>query len=165
MALRDANVADNRPGSARTSGVRVGSLIAIAVLGGCLLLAGCKHSGPYLRTSEDRKLYAALPASERAAVDAGDLRAGMTPDLVRLAWGKPADIHRGEGGTPSHLEWIYLGTQWVDRHVWRPSMVDRYGRYWLEPATDRVGIQIQIGHAIFENDRLISWGPTTGRPR
>jgi len=132
-----------------------------------LLLAvqsGCRHAGPHARSAADRERYAQLSAAERTAVDAGLLRPGMSPGSVRLAWGKPSQIRETIAEGRPRLEWSYYGTQWVDRPAWKPTLVDRFGRHWLEYGADRVGITILLGRAVFVDEQLIDWQPRSGRP-
>lgn len=78
-----------------------------------LVLAGCAGNDPQAR-AERRPGFANVPARDRQLALAGEVREGMSPDAVFVAWGAPTHVYHGRatGGTgqaPRTLEsWVYL---------------------------------------------------------
>ncbi|HEX2853798.1 MAG TPA: hypothetical protein VHO24_11210 [Opitutaceae bacterium] len=77
----------------------------------CLLLvlaasAGCSSS-QFRRIDADRELYESWPIEMRQAVLDGKVEAGMTPEMVKMALGKPSEIV-SRSTVPGEDEiWIY----------------------------------------------------------
>jgi hypothetical protein len=55
------------------------------------LVAGCSSS-QMSRIDRNRELYETWPIDTREAVLAGRVEPGMTPDMVRVAWGEPSEV-------------------------------------------------------------------------
>ena len=75
------------------------------------LLAGCATSNVESRKKERYRAYSVLSPEQRAAVDAGHIKVGMTMDAVYIAWGKPHQIAGGETPAGAQVMWLYSGTQ------------------------------------------------------
>ena len=82
------------------------SLLALALVSGC-------SSPQFSRIDSNRELYETWPLEVRQAVLDGRTEKGMTPDMVRMALGKPSEI---VGGSNSAEEiWIYRSGGDVDQ--------------------------------------------------
>jgi hypothetical protein len=124
-------------------------------------LLGCQSPSPRLRSKADVDTYSRLSTEERAAVDAGVLRKGMTPETVRLAWGRPTRKRLLVDQGKQQTEWSYYGTRWVDEPTWDyTSYMDRYGNPTMEFRMKRVGIPFLRARAVFENEQVVDWEET-----
>jgi hypothetical protein len=56
-----------------------------------VVMAGCASS-QMSRIDRNRELYESWPLDIRQAVLDGKIEPGMTPDMVRVAWGEPSDV-------------------------------------------------------------------------
>jgi hypothetical protein len=75
-------------------------LLALAIAGGC-------SSPQFRRIDSDRELYESWPIEIRQAVLEGKVEAGMTPDMVKMALGKPTEVV-SRSVVPGEDEiWIY----------------------------------------------------------
>ena len=133
---------------------RLACVIVIAAL------LGCQSPGPQLRSKADFVTYSRLSAEEREAVDAGVLRKGMTPETVRLAWGRPTGKRMLVDQGRQQTEWSYYRTRWVDQPTWDYTYLDGYGRPMMEFRMKRVGIPFLRAWAVFENEHLVDWEET-----
>src|SRR5829696_7667074 len=92
-----------------------------------VLLAGCATKS----TIESRRLerssaYDPLPADQKAMVDAGQIRVGMSADSVYIAWGKPSEILESEDPQQGHLTfWRYYGSWLQENRYWAYREVNR----------------------------------------
>ena len=93
----------------------------LGILLGSLLLAGCATSTIETRRQERYASYSELPAEQRAAVDTGNIKVGMSMDAVYIAWGKPAEVLISESSKGTLVTWLYRG-----------SYLQVY-RYWTHP--------------------------------
>jgi hypothetical protein len=81
----------------------------LVILAG-LLLSGCVIENTIdTRRQERMNAYNAMPPDIRAAVDAGQLKAGMDANAVYIAWGAPAQILNGGDASGETTTWIYRG--------------------------------------------------------
>ncbi len=82
--------------------------ILMAVLMG---MAGCATSSTVAtRKVERAAAYAALVPEEQALVDQGQIRVGMNPDVVYVAWGQPAQVLKSGDATGEITTWLYTST-------------------------------------------------------
>ena len=72
-----------------------------------LLLSAC--TGPSLssRISRDRAAFESWPAEVRSAIEAGEVRAGFTPQQVRMAWGEPSHVRTEIRDGSDWERWTY----------------------------------------------------------
>jgi hypothetical protein len=81
------------------------TFIPILLLSG-LLVASCSTT-PQERIDANLPAFQKLAPQEQSLVLAGQISLGMTPEAVKLAWGDPDSISRGNlDGIPSE-RWIY----------------------------------------------------------
>ena len=108
---------------------------------GCVLLAwlaGCATSTVESRKKERPAAYAALSADEKELVDKGQIKVGMSPDAVFIAWGPPADILKSQSGNSGvQSTWLYHGTTMQETRYWTFREVPYKGHVFLERYLDR----------------------------
>jgi hypothetical protein len=78
----------------------------LPLLVAALLAAGC-GSSQMSRIDSDRALYESWPLETQQAVLDGRVETGMTPEQVRMALGKPAEVVSRSAGTAEDEIWIY----------------------------------------------------------
>ncbi|MFL6500473.1 MAG: hypothetical protein ACJ8LL_07130 [Candidatus Udaeobacter sp.] len=80
--------------------------LTVAITAGSLIFSGCGTTGT--RISQHPEMYQSLSPRDQALVSEGQIRTGMTPDAVWLAWGTPEQKIRGN--MPGRLTetWVYL---------------------------------------------------------
>jgi hypothetical protein len=81
-------------------------LLAVALAGGC-------SSPQFSRIDSNRELYESWPLEVRQAVLDGKAEKGMTPEMVRMAVGKPTEIVAGS--TPNEEVWVYRSGGDIDQ--------------------------------------------------
>src|SRR5882672_2627855 len=91
-------------------------ILSLALL--ALLLAGCATSNVESRKKERYNAYSELSTEQRAAVDTGQIKVGMTMDAVYIAWGKPHQIVSGETPEGAQVIWLYMGTRLQGYTYW-----------------------------------------------
>lgn len=130
---------------------------------GCLLLAlaGCATKS----TVETRKVeraasYAELGAEDRALVDQGQIRVGMTPDAVFIAWGKPAQVLESEDASGRTTTWLYQGNKTDEYLFWNYREYPRKdGTVYMERFLDRTyDFKSYVSaELVFQGGKLRSW--------
>lgn len=85
---------------------------------GVLLLTGCATSTIESRRRERAEGFAALTPELQALVKEGQIRRGMTPDAVYIAWGKPAQILQREDQQGVVTVWLYHGGWLEETRYW-----------------------------------------------
>lgn len=144
-------------------GKQSGSLaVVLGLLAGCV---GCVSSPTDPKQIAKRKAerpvqYAALNTEEKALVDQGQIRAGMSTDAVYLAWGQPAQVLKQGDESGEQTLWLYEGTT-TDEYMWwnYREVVRADGTLYLDRFLDRnFNIRTYISaELIFENDVLRRW--------
>lgn len=81
----------------------LGSVLLVAAV---LAVAGCA-STPAKRIAKNEAAFAAMPAEVQAAVRAGRVEVGFTPQQVELAKGKPDRVVRRTTAKGEEQSWIY----------------------------------------------------------
>lgn len=110
---------------------------AIALIAGCLLLAGCASSTVESRKKERLAAYQALPPDQKELVDKGQIQVGMSQDAVYVAWGEPAQILQSETGDGLLTRWLYHGSWTEETRYWTFREVPYQGNVFLERYLDR----------------------------
>lgn len=78
-------------------------LFALLVAGG---LAGC--GTPQInRIDQNRAIYETWPVETKQAVLDGKVEVGMTPEMVKVAWGQPTEVISRSTGPNDEEIWIY----------------------------------------------------------
>ncbi len=83
------------------------------------ILAGCARSTIESRREERFGAYTGLSDEHRRLVDAGEIRVGMSPDAVYIAWGKAAQVLRAGDQKGETTTWLYEGTAHDTIYGWR----------------------------------------------
>lgn len=71
-----------------------------------VLLGGCA-SGQMNRIDANRDIYESWPIETKQAVLDGKVEQGMTPEMVKVAWGTPTEVVAAPGGGPGDEIWVY----------------------------------------------------------
>jgi hypothetical protein len=98
-----------------------------------LLFAGCATSTIDGRRQERIDAYNALPAEQKFAVDAGQIKVGMPMDAVYIAWGKPSQVLTGESPEGTAVVWLYLASYLDEYRYWGYYDYCYGGRYYAPP--------------------------------
>jgi len=136
----------------------------LILLGG-LLLVGCATSTIETRKQERHGAYSELPAEQKAAVDTGKIKVGMSMDAVYIAWGKPADILTSESSKGTLVTWLYRGTYLQEYRYWTHQGY-YYGRgYYSAPylAHDYYPQSYVSAEVIFEGGAVKEWRNLSSR--
>lgn len=129
------------------------------------LLASCATSTIESRRNERLAAYGALSVEHRQLVDQGQIKVGMSPDAVYIAWGQPTEILEQENQQSHTTIWIYHG-QWLEEsRYWTYREVSREGSTFLERRLEsdyfpRSYIRAEI---FFANGAVLRW-QTLPRP-
>jgi len=119
-----------------------------AVLLAALLVTGCASTDTIAsRKQAHADGYAMLPPDMRAAVDQGQIKAGMSKDGVMIAWGKPSQSVHGGNASGETTTWIYQGLYTQETRIWGPYRMN----YAYTPLTY---VRAQV---VFVNDVVQSW--------
>ena len=134
------------------------NLVTILLFG-----AGCSslHSSVSSRIHERSTAYEALPTDQRALVDAGKIKVGMSEDAVYIAWGKPSQIVNSESAQGAFTTWIYKGTHLQEYRYWHyDPMYDGYRRYYGSGPTlesDYYPVNYVHAEVVFQNGVVARW--------
>lgn len=89
-----------------------------------LLANGCTTSTIESRRELYKEDYAALSPEHQALVDQGQVRVGMSEEAVRIAWGDPHQVLRGEDELGPNETWQYHSVTLEPRNAWA------YSTFW-----------------------------------
>ncbi len=124
-----------------------------------LLLASCHVATPASRIEQHPQLFASLPEAEKALVQQGRIRAGMSADAVYLAWGYPnSQPFVGEKNGRRMERWVYTRMEPVmvtpgwDEGFWGPD-----GHYRSRMGMDTAYVPRNTAEVVFEDGRVVSW--------
>lgn len=134
-------------------------LYLTVLLAGALVLVGCKTSTVETRRTERSTAYNALPPDQRALVDQGQIKVGMSEDAVYIAWGKAAQVVSSEDQKGRTTTWLYHGTWLEENRYWSYREVSRDGRVYLERYLDRDynSRDYISAEIVFKNGTVASW--------
>ena len=139
-------------------------IVLLALL--ALSLAGCATSNIESRKKERYNAYSELSTEQRAAVDAGQIKVGMTMDAVYIAWGKPHDVVAGETAAGAQVVWLYYGTRLMGYSYWGYRGFGYYGapHHLYGPAIyyDTVPVGYVRAEVIFEKGVVKQWRTLPG---
>ncbi len=122
-------------------------------------------STPQSRIEENPALFQALPAKEQALVTVGQIKEGMTPPAVFLAWGAPTAVAEGKLNGKQATRWIYSSMQpvyttpptpWAGPY-WGPYWGPAHYRYFYPYYNDITYIPVDTGYVLFVNGKVKSW--------
>lgn len=140
------------------AGVRV-PLLFVATT--CLFLAGCATKSTIdTRRAERSSFYETLPADQKAIVDSGQIRVGMTADAVYIAWGKPSEVLEHEDASGHYTTWRYYGSVFEETRYWAYREVNGgpsgvyLERYLTSDYNPRDYVRSEI---TFKEGRVLQW--------
>jgi hypothetical protein len=133
------------------------------------LISGCASTGTIeSRKNERLEAYNQLNPEQRAEVDRGEIKLGMNPDAVYIAWGKPSQVLAGESVRGPVENWLYLSTYYEGYPSW--SYASYYGwgyghhyyatPYWGYDYYPRNYVRAEVR---FESNKVIEWRSTPRR--
>lgn len=134
------------------------SLLIILLLG-VFCFSGCNTSTVASRRKERTAAYTALLPEDRALVDQGQIKIGMTEDAVYIAWGKPQEVLQSEDARGRQVVWLYHGNYAEEQSYWNYRVVNAGGQQYLERFLDRdFDFRTYVSSEIvFEGGRIKSW--------
>ena len=133
------------------------------------LLTGCATSSTIPKRMEERRAtYDALSPEQRALVDQGHIKVGMSTNAVYVAWGSPSQALNSESSSGTTTTWIYSGTGWQQRGYWSYHNYGyvsggRYGYVHPLPTYDYdfIPYRYTAAEVVFENGVVKSWKHVT----
>ena len=124
-----------------------------------LAVIGCQKSN----MAERKQDYAALSGEDKASVDRGKLREGMTTNAVLIAWGQPSIISTISTPKGPFVFWEYYRKKTVvqDPQVIVPGSPTPVPQSRVLPGAPPVSRVIEWldRSAVFHDDRLVNWEP------
>jgi hypothetical protein len=132
----------------------LGSLLLISVT-----LVGCATSTVQTRRQEQFSEYSSLSPEQKAAVDRGEIKVGMSMEAVYIALGKPSQIWAGESSTGSMVTWVYHGSYLEQYPYWNYHSYYPGHGYYSSPrlAYDYYPRNYVRAEVIFENNQVKEW--------
>jgi hypothetical protein len=132
-----------------------------ALFAAVFFLQGCATKSTVQTRKQERSVaYTALSDEQKALVEQGKIKAGMSEDAVYIAWGKPNQVlHSGDAGGES-TTWLYHGTTTDEYVYWNSSTgPGRHGHTFDQRYIDRVYDFRDYVRAelIFRNGKLENW--------
>ena len=128
---------------------------------GLLFFGGCSTpSTVATRRAERASVYEALSPDDRAVVDQGQIRVGMVPDAVYIAWGKPAQVLESENASGRITTWLYHGNTTDEFLFWNYREYPRRdGTVYMERFLDRTyDFRSYVSaELVFRGGKLESW--------
>lgn len=133
--------------------------LAIVLLLGVLCFTGCATSTVASRRAEKTAAYTVLSAEDRALVDQGQIKIGLSEDVVYIAWGKPQEVLHSEDAQGRRVVWLYHGNYAEEHQYWNYREVNAGGQRYLERFLDRdFDFRTYVSSEIvFEGGRVQSW--------
>lgn len=135
--------------------------ISLVLILAALLFSGCASNTVEKRRAQRSAAYSGLSADDKAAVDAGQVKIGMSMDAVYIAWGKPTQIARSEGPEGAFTTWLYYDTYLQSYTYWAPAY-PYYGRgHYYSPGPrlnlDYMPVPYVRREVVFEKDVVKQW--------
>lgn len=97
----------------------VASLLVVLLLGGFFYFIGLELEQERLQQEETRQqLGIQHPDWPWALIDEGEIKLGMTDEMVRASWGDPDDINRSVGSWGVHEQWVYPRSSYDDDYLY-----------------------------------------------
>ncbi len=121
----------------------------ILILSLAAILAGCATSSIESRRRERASSYEALSPEFKTLVDQGQIRRGMTPDAVYIAWGKPSQVLQQEDERGAVTIWLYYGGWLEETRYWPRSA--------RQPVSDFQSRTYVSAEITFANGLVTAW--------
>ncbi len=110
-------------------------------------LAGC--GTPQInRIDQNREVYESWPIETKQAVLDGKIEVGMTPEMVRVAWGQPTEVISRSTGPGDEEIWIYRKGGNEDYSMGGPGGVYGGGYPGTMGGGNTVGIGVATGRGM-----------------
>jgi outer membrane protein assembly factor BamE (lipoprotein component of BamABCDE complex) len=127
-----------------------------------VLLAACAAPSTIeTRRAERSVAYEALAPEQKAMVDTGQVRIGMTSDAVYIAWGKPSEVLESEDPSGHFTTWRYYGSFMQENRYWayREANGSRRGEVYLERylTSDYNSRDYVRSEIVFKDGKVLSW--------
>lgn len=112
------------------------------------------------RRGEKSAAYENLPPDQKALVDAGQIKTGMSADAVYIAWGPPAEVLESEDPQGHITSWRYYGSWMQESRYWAYRETRRGGddlyleRYLVSDYQPRDYVRAEIN---FKDGKVLSW--------
>ena len=127
-----------------------------------LCLIGCGTPSTIdSRRGEKQSAYSSLTSEEKALVDQGQIKIGMSADAVYIAWGQPAEVLESEDPQRGRITtWQYHGSWMQESRYWAYRETRRGGddlyleRYLVSDYQPRDYLRAEI---TFKDSRVLSW--------
>jgi hypothetical protein len=133
------------------------------ILAFILCVVGCATKNTIQSRRQERSAaYTVLTSEQRALVDQGKIKSGMSEDAVYVAWGRPSEMLKGESGGNSTTTWVYTRTAAQERRYWNlhqrdPADVRNAYRYLPTIDSEFVPVRQTASEVVFENGLVKSW--------
>lgn len=98
-----------------------------------LVFTGCASNTIEKRRAQRPSAYGALTGEQKATVDAGQIKIGMSMDAVFIAWGKPTQVAKSETEQGEFTTWLYYDTYLQSYTYWSPGHPYYGHRHYHEP--------------------------------
>ncbi|KAB2653930.1 MAG: hypothetical protein DVB31_17220 [Verrucomicrobia bacterium] len=140
--------------------------LRIPLLAALVALAGCANDGSIdpsrigKRRVERAAAFAELPADQQALVEKGQIKVGMVPDAIYIAWGPAAQVLQSGDASGETTTWLYQGTTTDDYLSWNyREVVRKDGTTYLDRYMDRdINLRTYISaELMFRGGVLASW--------
>lgn len=128
------------------------SLICIAV--------SCSPVTTQQRIQGDISGFAALSATDQAAVRRGEIQEGMSPKAVQFILGRPSEVYRGKMQQKQTMRWNYIAlrSEWMLTDSSPAMIVNRRPFYFMPPTTiEIVHLPKPVATVFFIDDKVKSW--------
>ncbi len=133
-----------------------------------LLLVGCASSNVAAWRQAHATDYAALSAADKAAVDKGKVREGMSTNAVLIAWGRPDIVSTMSTPNGPFVIWEYYRKRTITTPSprreamvpWSSTPVPDSRLFPNTAPTFSTSVVETLEHtAAFHNERLVNWSP------
>ena len=124
-----------------------------------LIVAGCASSTIEKRKRENYGAYSGLPSDIQSAVDQGQVKVGMSPEAVYIAWGKPSQVLTNESSQGTFVTWLYQGNRLKSYHYWTYHTYLSDGYSWGHPylATSYFPVEYVSAEVTFRDGLVAEW--------
>jgi hypothetical protein len=131
---------------------------AVWVLMLAALAVGCA-STVEKRKKENYGAYSSLTPDFQTAVDQGQVKIGMSPDAVYLAWGKPSQVLTNESAQGTFVTWLYQGSRLKSYRYWTQHTYLYSDYTWDQAylATSYYPVEYVRAEVVFENNLVKEW--------
>jgi hypothetical protein len=134
--------------------------LTIAAALAAAFLTSCAPNSPQGRIEKEPARYGGLSNSDKALVEQGKIKTGMSADAVYLAWGKPQSVSKGGSGNDSTEKWLYTAQAPVWTNNISVGIGPGYGHYgggYYDYGPSITYLPYTAGIVHFTNGRVTKW--------